>query len=42
MLKIWLEAFVPEDKKPKKINIEDTNTDAAVSTAEFLVEREEK
>ena len=42
MLKIWLEAFVPEDKKPKKINIEDTETDGAESTAEFLVERGEK
>lgn len=41
MLKIWLEAFVPEDKKPKKINIEDAD-DGAVSTAEFLVERGEK
>lgn len=42
MLKIWLEAFVPEEKKPKKINIEDAETDGAVSTAEFLVERGEK
>ena len=42
MLKIWLEAFVPEDKKPKKINIEDADTDGAASTAEFLVERGEK
>ena len=42
MLKIWLEAFVPEDKKPKKINIEDAETDGAESTAEFLVERGEK
>ena len=42
MLKIWLEAFVPEDKKPKKINIEDAETDGAASTAEFLVERGEK
>lgn len=40
MLKIWLEAFVPEDKKPKKINIEDT--DGAPSTAEFLAERGDK
>lgn len=42
MLKIWLEAFVPEDKKAKKINIEDTETGGAESTAEFLVERGEK
>ena len=42
MLKIWLEAFVPEDKKPKKINIEDAETDGAESTVEFLVERGEK
>ena len=42
MLKIWLEAFVPEDKKPKKINIEDNDTAGAESTAEFLTERGEK
>ena len=42
MLKIWLEAFVPEDKKPKKINIEDNDTAGSESTAEFLTERGEK
>lgn len=42
MLKIWLEAFVPEDKKAKKINIEDTETQGAESTAEFLTERGDK
>ena len=41
MLKIWLEAFIPEDKKAKKINIEDADV-GAESTAEFLTERGEK
>lgn len=39
MLKIWLEAFVPEEKKPKKINIEDAE---AETTAEFLTEKKKK
>jgi molecular chaperone IbpA len=43
MLKIWLEAFVPEEKKAKKIDITDSDeTVGAKSTAEFLAEQEEK
>ncbi len=44
MLKVWLEAFTPEEKKPKKIDIADSDaeTDGAESTAEFLAEHEEK
>ena len=36
MLKIWLERFIPEDKKPKKINIDDTKP--ASSTSQFLAD----
>lgn len=36
MLKIWLDAFVPEHSKPKKIDI--TDTEETVETAEFLTE----
>lgn len=39
MLKIWLEAFVPEDKKPKKIDITDAETP---SSAELLTEKKGK
>jgi molecular chaperone IbpA len=44
MLKVWLEAFTPEEKKPKKIDITDSDeeTSGAESTAEFLAEQEEK
>lgn len=42
MLKIWLEAFTPEEKKPKKIDITDSDEAGAESTAEFLTERKEK
>ncbi len=44
MLKVWLEAFTPEEKKPKKIDIADSDADSgsAESTAEFLAERGEK
>lgn len=34
MLKIWLERFIPEDKKPKKINIGENE----VKTAQLLTE----
>lgn len=37
MLKIWLERFIPEEKKPKKINIGETETDS--STKQFLTEK---
>jgi molecular chaperone IbpA len=37
MLKIWLERFVPEEKKPKKINIGETETES--STKQFLSEK---
>lgn len=43
ILKIALEAIIPEHKKPKKIDIQDeTETSAAPSTAEYLAERKEK
>lgn len=44
MLKVWLEAFTPEEKKPKKIDIADSDseTGGAESTAEFLAEHKEK
>ena len=44
MLKVWLEAFTPEEKKPKKIDITDTDegTVDAESTAELLTERRKK
>lgn len=43
ILKIALEAIIPEHKKPKKIDIQDeTETPAAPSTAEYLAERKEK
>jgi molecular chaperone IbpA len=35
MLKIWLERFVPEEKKPKKININEDGDDSK----QFLAER---
>jgi molecular chaperone IbpA len=37
MLKIWLERFIPEEKKPKKINIGETETES--STKQFLTEK---
>jgi molecular chaperone IbpA len=37
MLKIWLERFIPEDKKPKKINIGEDTPDT--STKQFLNEK---
>ena len=41
MLKIWLERFIPEEKKPKKINIGATNETAhnAEHTKQFLSEK---
>lgn len=50
MLKIWLERFIPEDKKPKKINIGENETKTAQllteegnkSTREYLADRLEK
>ena len=43
MLKIWLERFIPEEKKPKKINIGgaplDPEAQAAQSTKQFLSEK---
>ena len=42
ILKIVLEAIIPEHKKPKKVEIADEETTAAPTTAEFLAERKEK
>jgi molecular chaperone IbpA len=43
ILKIALEAIIPEHKKPKKVEIDtEEETSAAPSTAEFLAERKEK
>jgi hypothetical protein len=50
MLKVWLERFIPEDKKPKKINIgekteskkELLNEDGNTATKEYLQDRSEK
>lgn len=43
ILKIALEAIIPEHKKPKKVDIQDEEeTSAAPSTAEYLTERKEK
>lgn len=41
ILKIALEAIIPEHKKPKKVEIKDEET-SAPSTAEFLAERKDK
>jgi len=40
MLKIWLENIIPDSKKPKKIDITDSNTGAkpAASTKQYLAE----
>lgn len=43
ILKIVLEAIIPEHKKPKKVEIADEEeTSAAPSTAEYLAERKDK
>jgi len=41
ILKVGLEAIIPEHKKPKKIDIEDEET-SETSSAEFLTEKEGK
>ena len=38
MLKIWLERFIPEEKKPKKINIGENNHNSE-PTKQFLSEK---
>jgi molecular chaperone IbpA len=38
ILKIWLEHIIPEDKKPKKINIEDANEPQPKSNSKLLNE----
>lgn len=42
ILKIALEAIIPEHKKPKKIDIQDETETSAPSTAEYLAERKDK
>ena len=42
ILKIVLEAIIPEHKKPKKVEIQDEEETSAPSTAEYLAERKEK
>lgn len=42
ILKIALEAIIPEHKKPKKVEINTDEETTAPSTAEFLAERTEK
>lgn len=44
MLKIWLERFIPEEKKPKKIEINGAPLDPAAqaSTQQFLSEKYDK
>jgi molecular chaperone IbpA len=42
MLKIWLEAFIPEEKKPKKIDITDEDNEYPSEAAEFLAEGKTK
>lgn len=39
MLKIWLERFIPEDKKPKKIKIGEDEKKEESSTKQFLAEK---
>lgn len=38
MLKVWLERFIPEEKKPKKYDVKD-GTEAESSTKQFLNEK---
>jgi molecular chaperone IbpA len=40
MLKIWLEAFIPEEKRPKKVEIDDEEYPS--QAAEFLAEGKTK
>jgi molecular chaperone IbpA len=42
MLKIWLEAFIPEEKKAKKIDITDEDNEYPSQAAEFLAEGKTK
>ena len=42
ILKIVLEAIIPEHKKPKKVEINDEEETSAPTTAEYLAERKEK
>lgn len=42
ILKIALEAIIPEHKKPKKVDIQDEEETSAPTTAEYLAERKEK
>ena len=42
ILRIVLEAIIPEHKKPKKIEINDGDETSAPSTAEYLAERKAK
>ena len=42
MLKIFLEAFIPEEKKAKKIDITDEDTEYPSQAAEFLAEGKTK
>ena len=42
ILKIALEAIIPEHKKPKKVEIQDEEETSAPSTAEYLTERKDK
>ena len=42
MLKIWLEAFIPEEKKAKKIDITDGDNEYPSEAAEFLAEGKTK
>ena len=42
MLKIWLEALIPEEKKPKKIDITDGDNEYPSEAAEFLAEGKTK
>jgi molecular chaperone IbpA len=42
ILKIALEAIIPEHKKPKKVKIEDEDTEYPSQAAEFLAEGKTK
>ena len=42
MLKVWLERFIPEAKKPQKININEPSDKTSDSTKQFISEKYEK
>jgi molecular chaperone IbpA len=42
ILKVWLESFIPESKKPRKIDITDSAEKEPSSTQQFLTEKYEK